>query len=142
MLFCNKSTIEKIREWDERSVHDLDVTQLYTYVCPALLVFCLLSVLFNSVLMAIGHFRQGINRSPILVLSLNLATTDTIASLLTGLGLFLNSYLPVVFNVHISLCQLLVIEIFRVASLVASVLHLLALALVHYRGIVRPLHYR
>ncbi|XP_053211849.1 phosphatidylinositol 3-kinase 2-like [Panonychus citri] len=81
-------------------------------------------------------------KSPVLILSLNLACTDTIASILNGLGVVFNSYLPVVFNVHFDTCPFLAIEIFRSSALISSVLHLLALAFIHYKGIVRPLHYR
>lgn len=142
MLFCNSSTIADIRKWDRSIPRDIDTYTVYKYVCPILLFFCLLSVTFNSVLLGIGHFRQKRDKTPILVLSLDLACTDTIASLINGIGLLCNSYLPIMFDIQFTTCTLLVIEIFRVGSLVASVLHLLALAIVHYRGAVRPLHYR
>ncbi|CAG2111200.1 unnamed protein product [Medioppia subpectinata] len=83
------------------------------------------------------------NKSPIFRLSLHLATTDAANSAIVGTGLFINSYLPRVFNVTIgNTCSLLVLEIFRLSSLVASALHLLAMALVYYRGTTNPLHYR
>ncbi|XP_054165189.1 5-hydroxytryptamine receptor 1A-alpha-like [Oppia nitens] len=83
------------------------------------------------------------NQSPIFRLSLNLAATDAVNSLIVGTGLFVNSYLPRVFNVSISNnCTILVLEIFRLSSLVASALHLLAMAFIYYRGVTKPLHYR
>ena len=102
---------------------------------------CLIGLILNVILLIAGHIWCR-NKSPIFRLSLNLATTDAINSLIVGIGLFLNSYLPRVFGVGISKCSLLVFEIFRLSSLVASALHLLAMALVYYRGTTHPLHYR
>lgn len=120
-----------------------DQKSLYKYFIPILFVGCLISVLLNALLVIIGNTKT-ISKSPILVLSLNLATTDCMASLFVGIGLLFNSYLPIVFDIDLgkAQCALLVIEIFRLSSLIASAMHLLSLALVHYKGIVKPLHYR
>lgn len=115
--------------------------ELYQYFCPPLIIACFISVVINSALFIVGHIHTH-NKSPVLRLSLNLASTDTLASLLSGFGLLFNSYLPVVYNINLSRCFFLVYEIFRVSALIASVLHLLALACIHYKGIVNPLHYR
>ncbi|XP_074596070.1 uncharacterized protein LOC141851250 isoform X2 [Brevipalpus obovatus] len=90
----------------------------------------------------VGTFGTN-HKSPVLVLSLNLATTDTIASLLNGLSFLFNSYLPVVFGHDLGKpCLFVVLELFRMSAFISSVLHLLALASIHYNGTVRPLHYR
>lgn len=114
---------------------------LYRYLCPPLLVACVVSVTMNVALFITGHLKIR-QKSPILLLSLNLACTDTIASLLVALGFLFNSYLPVVYKISFSTCHMLTLEIARTSALIASVLHLLALAFIHYKGIVRPLHYR
>jgi len=116
---------------------------LYKYFIPILIVGCVVSVVLNALLVIIGNTKT-INRSPILVLSLNLATTDCFASIFIAIGLVVNSYLPIVFEIDMkgAKCSLLVIEIFRLSALIASAMHLLSLALVHYKGIVKPLHYR
>ncbi|XP_054168118.1 D(2) dopamine receptor-like [Oppia nitens] len=115
----------------------------YKYFVPILIIGCVVSVVLNAVLVIVGHTKT-VNKSPILVLSLNLATTDSLASIFIATGLVVNSYLPVVFEIDMgaSKCSLLIIEIFRLSSLISSAMHLLSLALVHYKGIVKPLHYR
>ena len=123
---------------------------MYRIFVPILLFLCVLGLFFNGVLVAVGSLkRSGLrSRSPILILSLNLAATDSLASLFFAIGLFCNSYLPVVHGIKITIywptlsCILAVVEILRLSSLSASALHLLSLALVHYKGIVNPLHYR
>ncbi|GIX78082.1 g_PROTEIN_RECEP_F1_2 domain-containing protein [Caerostris extrusa] len=55
-----------------------------------------------------------------------------------------NSLLPIVFGIELgpmSYCFILSLEAFRLGGLVVAVLHLLALAINHYIGILRPLHY-
>ena len=54
------------------------------------------------------------------------------------------SLLPKVYNVPIpdwGPCSMLVLEAIRMAAVIVTVLHLLALAVNHYIGIARPLHY-
>ena len=117
-----------------------DVT-LYKLLCPPLVICCLLSVLLNLTFISIGRCAIK-KRSPVLKLSLNLAATDTLASFLNGFDFVVSSYLPVVFNIRVNVCTQLVIELAKSSTLISSVLHLLALAFVHYNGIIRPLHYR
>lgn len=122
---------------------DLDIRTIYTYLCPVIIVVCFCSIIFNAILVSISRQSKFVNKSPILLLSLNLALTDLIASLLNLLTILFNSYLPEVHDIKIeSQCLMLIFEVFRCGALVASALHLLALAFVHYRGIVNPLHYR
>lgn len=121
---------------------DIEIKPLYTYLCPVIIFICFLSIIFNAILMSISRKSKFVNKSPILLLSLNLALTDLIASLLNGAGILFNSYLPEVYDIKMGQCTMLMFEVVRCAALVASALHLLALAFVHYRGIVNPLHYR
>lgn len=86
---------------------------LYKIFCPPLIIACLLSFLLNLALYLVGTFGTH-NKSPVLLLSLNLATTDTFASLLNAIGFIFNSYLPVVFNIQFSVpCWMLLLEMFR-----------------------------
>lgn len=114
---------------------------LYRFVCPLLITASFISVGINALLFIIGHLYTH-NKTPVLLLSLNLASTDTLASLLTGIGLIFNSYLPVVHGVTFSRCLFLAYEVVRTSALIASALHLLGLAYIHYKGTVNPLHYR
>lgn len=115
--------------------------QLYHYICPPLIILSFISVVINAALVLVGH-KYVRRKTPVLLLSLNLASTDTLASLLTGIGLIFNSYLPVVFGIHVNRCLFLAYEIVRTSSLIASALHLLGLAYIHYKGTINPLHYR
>lgn len=114
---------------------------LYTYFCPPLILMSFVSVLINAALVIVGQTYVR-RKTPVLLLSLNLASTDTLASLLTGIGLIFNSYLPVVFDIQVSRCFFLAYEIVRTSALIASALHLLGLAYIHYKGTINPLHYR
>lgn len=140
--FCNQSIIDSIAKRFENSPRDFDVKPIYRYLCPVIILVCSFSIICNAIIMVISRQSQLVNKSPILLLSLNLATTDLITATLNGLNVLLNSYLPEVFKLAMPSCFLLIFEIFRSTALVASALHLLALAIVHYRGIVNPLHYR
>ncbi|KAH7646728.1 hypothetical protein HUG17_2266 [Dermatophagoides farinae] len=148
MDYCDNETLKQFEQ--TKSSDSLEsVVYLYKVFVPILLAGCLLSLILNTVLVIIGTIiqsrlsRSNRSRSPILLLSLNLAATDSIASFLMGFGLLINSFLPVVLGINLTnLCFKLILEIFRLSALIASALHLLALALVHYKGIVNPLHYR
>ncbi|XP_015787189.1 importin-13 homolog A-like [Tetranychus urticae] len=125
-------------------VHNYDeshLATLYNYFCPIIIVACLSSVLLNGILIKVRGSRY-INGSPILTLSLNLAATDAIASFLTVLVIIFSSYLPVVQGIQLNKCILLTLEVARLTSLFASVLHLLALTWLHYQGTVNPIHHR
>ncbi|KAH9414451.1 hypothetical protein DERP_015260, partial [Dermatophagoides pteronyssinus] len=148
MDYCNNETLKQFKP--TKIIDSFEsVIYLYKVFVPILLAGCLLSLILNTLLVIIGTIiqsklsRSNRSRSPILLLSLNLAATDSIASFLMGFGLLINSYLPVVLNINLTnVCFNLILEIFRLSALIASALHLLALALVHYKGIVNPLHYR
>lgn len=145
MDYCHNDTLAKFQ------LKNLDGVELrkslYKIFVPILLSGCLLSIILNSILVAVGNISRNTrgSRSPILVLSLNLAVTDALASALNGISLVINSFLPVVLNIDIgqrAACISLVLEMLRMSSLIASAMHLLALALIHYKGIVSPLQYR
>lgn len=138
--FCNETEVNRTVKL--MIANNPDMKSLYVYLCPVVLFVCFFSIIFNAILMSISRQSKLINKSPILLLSLNLAVTDLIASVLNGLNILLNSYLPNVFGISLGSCTLLTIEFFRCSALLASALHLLALACVHYRGTVNPLHYR
>lgn len=146
MDFCDNSTLAQwfvVRNFDglESQVH------LYKVFVPILLIGCLISLLLNAVLVAVGTQNRSLrSRSPILLLSLNLAATDGMASFLFGTGLMLNSFLPIVLDINMNSnhtsCLKMMLEILRLSALIASAFHLLLLAFVHYQGISNPLKYR
>lgn len=150
MDFCDNQTVQeyfptKPFNTTNDGFEDIITLQksLYKHFIPILLFGCVISIVLNALLVIIGHTKT-VNRSPILILSLNLATTDCLASIFIATGLLVNSYLPVVLKVDMgrSQCRALILEIFRLSAIISSAMHLLSLALVHYKGIVKPLHYR
>ncbi|XP_011877479.1 PREDICTED: trace amine-associated receptor 4-like isoform X2 [Vollenhovia emeryi] len=86
---------------------------LYLYGVPPLILFCVISVVVNiKVLMSVFWIRRPL--SPTLYISLSLADMD---------------------------CFLLALEVVRLGGVIITVFHLMALAINHYLGILRPLHY-
>lgn len=141
---------------------------LYKYYVPPMLLFCLISLIVNiRVLMAVRWIRRPL--SPTLHVSLSLAAADAFTSFMLGIGLLVNSYLPVVFEIHSSCVVQLTIEMYRLSGVIItgktfphiiqalyflipdrkvalilfpfSVAHLLALSINHYLGILKPLKY-
>ncbi|KAG8193405.1 hypothetical protein JTE90_009631 [Oedothorax gibbosus] len=99
-------------------------------------------MIFNLVI--VYSVRWVRRLSPTLYLSLSLAVADAYASLVIGIGLVINSLLPNVYGLNLGRfkdCYIQVLEAFRLGGLVIIVFHLLALAVNHYIGILRPLHY-
>ncbi|CAL1293408.1 unnamed protein product [Larinioides sclopetarius] len=136
--FNLSSTFVPLVEEEEDGVKKI----LYQTVVPVMLTACFLSMMFNLVI--VFSVRWVRRLSPTLYLSLSLAVADAYASLVIGIGLVINSLLPNVFGTNLGLfshCYILVLEAFRLGGIIIIVLHLLALAVNHYIGILRPLHY-
>ena len=123
--------------------YDEPVRQLYKIVLPVWLTACIISLFFNIIIVfSVRWIRKSL--SPTLYLSISLAMSDAYASLVLGVGFVVNSLLPIVYGINLGLyndCYALILEAFRLAGVVVAVLHLLALAINHYVGILRPLHY-
>ncbi|XP_077553385.1 adenosine receptor A3-like [Haemaphysalis longicornis] len=113
---------------------------VYRLAVPVMLVACLISMVFNLVIVESVHWLRR-SPSPTLCFSLSLSAANAYASLVVGVGLVVNSLLPAVYHVQPPACWALSLEAFRLTGLIASVFHLLALAVNHYIGILRPLHY-
>ncbi|XP_014240392.1 melanocortin receptor 4-like [Cimex lectularius] len=117
------------------------VEKLYLYITIILVSLCCVSVAVNvTILLSVCWIRRPI--SPTLHISLSLAGSDLWSNTLIGIALIFNSLLPVVYHIHpLSICQLLVLEAFRMAGMYTTSGHLLALAGNHYLGIRKPLQY-
>ena len=140
MDFCKNESIVKLFSKTNNS-GSVYFELLYKIYCPCIIFAGLVSILLNGILMTVRSNRR-LRTSPMLILSLNLALTDEIASILTVIVIIYNSYLPVVFGLSNNNCFSITIEVFRISSLVASVFHLLALTWLHYSAITNPLHHR
>lgn len=140
--FCNKTEKQHLVDLFQMKKRDINIKPLYAYLCPIIIFVCFFAITVNAMLITISRHSKVIHKTPILLLSLNLAVTDLIASLLNGFSILFNSYMYEVHDYKMGQCTMLMSELIRCAALVASALHLLALAFVHYRGIVKPLSYR
>ena len=139
---------------------------VYRYAVPTMMCLCAVSSLGNLyILLSTRWLRR--TPSPTLYLTISLCAADAwVLPLLTfsipnrrlndlslsllaqmtflmGTSMVLQSWLPVVAKVRLwkPVCVGLGYEGLRMGAMLTSVLHLLALALNHYAGILRPLHY-
>lgn len=101
-----------------------------------LLVCCLLAMCVNCVVIVSVYWIRS-PMTPNLKISLSLAIADAVSSSMTGLMLFLDE---IQISEHLGVFPCL-IELIRLSGIVITVLHLLALSLNHYIGIMKPLHY-
>lgn len=142
--YCNAAHITHIGKLFYVAQEDKErAAYVIGYVGPVLIVICLISIMFNAILITISRQSSSVNKSQVLLLSLNLAITDLISTTLNGFNVFLNTYLSTVHGrILLSTCQALIFEALRGTAMIASALHLLALAFVHYRGTVNPVKSR
>ena len=114
---------------------------IYLITVPIMLFFCAVGTLINlSICVSARLIRRPL--SPTMCFSVSLAGADAYAASILGLGLLVNSLLPVGFGVEtLGQCPTLVLEALRLGGVISTAAHLLALALNHYVGILRPLHY-
>ncbi|XP_072743257.1 uncharacterized protein [Anoplolepis gracilipes] len=142
-----------------------NVNDLYLYGTPLLILFCFISIVINiKVLISTFWIKRPF--SPTLNISLSLAVNsinkkalfekkllsknhteflgaDAFSSTVLGIGLIMNSFIPKGLGIKLKDmdCVLLVLEVVRLGGVIITVFHLTALAINHYLGILRPLHY-
>lgn len=140
------TNVTMINESATQSVSILDqignIDELYLYGTPALILFCIISIIVNiRVLLCVFWIRRPL--SPTLYISLSLAGADAFTSSILGIGLVLNSFIPIGLGINLQGidCFLLALEAVRVGGVIITVFHLMALAVNHYLGILKPLHY-
>ncbi|EFN88898.1 Trace amine-associated receptor 4 [Harpegnathos saltator] len=115
---------------------------LYLYGTPPLILFCVISIAINiKVLMSVFWIKRPL--SPTLHISLSLAGADAFSSTALGIGLIMNSFIPYGLGIELKgvSCFLLALEAVRLGGVIITVFHLMALAINHYLGILKPLHY-
>ncbi|CAL8107367.1 unnamed protein product [Orchesella dallaii] len=114
---------------------------IYATIIPVMLFFCVLAVLVNLIIVISARWCRK-PMSPTLYFSISLALADAYAAFILATGLVINSLLPYVVKYNgVPMCLSLVVEAFRQGGVLVTVSHLLALAMNHWIGIVRPLHY-
>ncbi|KAK8740241.1 hypothetical protein OTU49_003121, partial [Cherax quadricarinatus] len=114
--------------------------EFYAAILPALIVFTVATTLVSSVVVCAAPWVKR-PLSPTVRLSLSLAAANTLFAVTWTLCLVANMYLPMVQKVHIPECIKLSLEVLRLCGILIQILHLLVVALNHYIGIIRPLHY-
>ncbi|XP_037081108.1 melanocyte-stimulating hormone receptor-like [Pollicipes pollicipes] len=114
---------------------------IYLVSVPVMLFFCTVATIINlTICLSSRLIRRPL--SPTMCFSVSLAGADAFAASILGLGLLVNSLLPVGFGVEtLNVCFSLAFEALRLGGVISTAAHLLALALNHYVGILRPLHY-
>lgn len=116
---------------------------IYLVIGPVLLVLCFISFIGNSIILLTVFFIRKKHLTPTLMFSLSLAGADAVAAVCMGTGIFVNNIL--LLNFHISLeysdCIVLTVEALRLSFMVCSALHFVILAVNHWMGITKPLHY-
>ncbi|RLU18879.1 hypothetical protein DMN91_009237, partial [Ooceraea biroi] len=115
---------------------------LYMYGTLLLILFCIISIAINiKILMSIFWIKRPL--SPTLHISLSLTGADAFSSTALGIGLIMNSFIPNGLGIKLEGmdCFLLALEAVRLGSVIITVFHLMALAINHYLGILKPLHY-
>ncbi|XP_043241263.1 adrenocorticotropic hormone receptor-like [Amphibalanus amphitrite] len=124
------------------SREELERRLIYLIWIPVMLLLCAVASLTNlAICLSARLVRRPL--SPTLCFSVSLAGADAFAALLLGIGLLVNSLLPQVLSVsHVwDYCWALAFEALRLGGIISTAAHLLALAMNHYIGILRPLHY-
>ena len=136
------STLSPNGTGSSASEEDLERRLIYLIWIPVMLFLCMVAALTNlTICLSARLVRRPL--SPTLCFSVSLAGADAFAALLLGVGLLINSLLPQILGVSNvwDYCWALAFEALRLGGIISTAAHLLALALNHYIGILRPLHY-
>lgn len=79
---------------DDDKLQNDETYKLYLYGTPPLILFCIISIAINvKILVSVYWIRRPL--SPTLHISLSLAGADAFSSIALGVGLVMNSFLPV-----------------------------------------------
>uniref|UniRef100_A0AC35FEW6 G-protein coupled receptors family 1 profile domain-containing protein n=1 Tax=Panagrolaimus sp. PS1159 TaxID=55785 RepID=A0AC35FEW6_9BILA len=116
--------------------------KIYIWLVPVMVSVLTIAVIGNGlIVISAPWLSRPIN--PYHRLCVSLAAADTWAASLLVTGLIVNSYLPVVIGVHKKTeCLAAFLEIFRISGMLTSNLHIFALAVHQFVGIVYPLRYK
>ncbi|XP_063986867.1 beta-2 adrenergic receptor-like [Diachasmimorpha longicaudata] len=139
LLSMRENTMEhsNASKIDVHSIRDL-----YFYGTLPLIFFCIISIVVNiKILVCVYWIRKPL--SPTLKISVSLAGADAFSSAALGGGLVGNSFIPIGLGLEFpgAACFLLGLEVIRIGALIITLGHLFMLAINHYLGILRPLHY-
>ncbi|XP_071540154.1 uncharacterized protein [Panulirus ornatus] len=115
--------------------------KFYSVILPVIIAFTVSTCVVSGAVVCSAPWVKR-PMSPTIRLSLSLAAANTLFSVTWLLCLVVNMYLPTVQGMFsIPICVRLSLEVLRLGSILLQILHLLVVALNHYIGIIRPLHY-
>ncbi|KAK0399099.1 hypothetical protein QR680_002899 [Steinernema hermaphroditum] len=116
--------------------------EIYVWLVPFMIAVLLVAILGNGIIViSAPYLVTPVN--PYLKMCVSLAAADMWAASLLIAGLIGNSYMPVVMRVKKSSeCVSAVLEIFRIGGMLTSDLHIFALAMNQFIGIMWPLKYK
>lgn len=151
--YNNKQTVEKLlsdvnrnrsaRLKKQEDMNDIDyVNQLERRVLITGLACCFLSGTIGYLLFVCYEYTNTQSSNLALTLTHKEFFSKSRRNFNVSIEFF--SLLPKVYNVDIpdwGPCSVMALEVIRLAAVIVTVLHLLALAINHYIGIARPLHY-
>lgn len=133
----------ELNQFEIENDYELVRFEHYQLMIPVLLCLCTLAIIINiAVLLISSRSKKPVSLT--LKLTLGLAAADIYTSGILGAGLYLHSYLLYVQNYLIPhyFCIAFVVESLRLGAILASVLHLLLLAINHYLATKAPIFYR
>ncbi|KAK8388917.1 hypothetical protein O3P69_020703 [Scylla paramamosain] len=120
---------------------DNDVScKFYRVFLPVLIAFTVVTSVVSCVVTCCAPWVKR-PMSASVRLSLSLSAANTLFAVTWTLYLVVNMYLKKMQCVPVPGCLMLAVEVLRLGSILVQVLHLLAVALSHYLGSLRPLHY-
>ncbi|KAE9555650.1 hypothetical protein FO519_001121 [Halicephalobus sp. NKZ332] len=122
--------------------HIIYARKIYVWLVPVMVSVLAVAVIGNGIIVfSSSWLSRPVN--PYHRLCVSLAAADTWAASLLATGLIVNSYMPVVLEIHKkSECLAALLEIFRISGMLTSNLHIFALAVHQFVGIVYPLRYK
>uniref|UniRef100_A0A1I7YEX7 G_PROTEIN_RECEP_F1_2 domain-containing protein n=1 Tax=Steinernema glaseri TaxID=37863 RepID=A0A1I7YEX7_9BILA len=116
--------------------------EVYVWLIPFMIAILSVAILGNGIIVISSPYLVA-PVSPYLRMCVSLAAADMWAASLLIAGLIGNSYMPVVMRVKKSNeCVSAVLEIFRISGMLTSDLHIFALAVNQFIGIMWPLKYK
>ncbi|TMS39884.1 hypothetical protein L596_006342 [Steinernema carpocapsae] len=115
---------------------------VYIWLVPFMIAVLSVAILGNAIIVISSPYLVA-PVNPYLRMCVSLAAADMWAASLLIAGLIGNSYMPVVMRVKKSSeCISAVLEIFRISGMLTSDLHIFALAVNQFVGIMWPLRYK
>lgn len=123
------------------TIPPLWLKRFYAIFVPIFVAYCLISMAANLCILLSVHWIKG-GLSATLRLTVSLALSDVLTSVLLGFSFVYNSYLYVVHNIRANACISLTFEALRTGGLLTGTFHLFVLSVNHYLSTAHPFLYK